>query len=868
MNLSNLFRFIALRHAKLKPSRTILTTLGVGFGISLYVAIAIINRSTRDTLLENIEAVAGKAKLSVSAGAAGFEEAKLELIRTTPGVKYAVPMIDARAFFKGATESTDGLQIMGVDLLQETAVRTYKATDQRIIDDPLTFLNQADSIILTKELAEKRNLKIDSKIELSTALGVKTFTVRGLLEPEGAARAYGGALAIMDIDGARVTFGKENKLDRVDIVPEPNVPVETVRTNLEARLGTGYSIDRPESQSAQTEKLLQTYQLILTFFSSLALLVGLFLVMNSISVAIAERRKEIGTLRALGATKGSMVILFVTETVIVGFFGSILGCILGKILAHLLSNQVSTSLAAQMQTRVTLNHLAFPMSQILGTIALGTGASIIAALIPATKAALIHPLEAMKRHEETANQLDDIRSFHQVLWGFGLLAFATFSMVYAWSTIWIGIDLFTKISSVLGAALFGPFVVFILLGGFRRLTSKLSFPVLRLSQENLVRSRKRTASNVMALMVGLFFVVLISTVRSSFHDTLMDWLDQVFVADMIVGSNGRLITADVQPIKEEAFQDLRQVPGIKPIPEGRGTATRLIQFHYEGTKMVLKAIDHYPEYYQFRNFDVRDSDRIKTGEKLYENDTSPRMLVTQSFLNKAHKQVGDQVLLDTPSGKIPFDIIGKVSDYASSNGVLYLNRKVYQKYWNDHLVTGFVFNLLPGHTFEEVRENIARGPGRVWNLVTVSSKEFREQMQTAVDRTFAYTRAIELISLLVGLLGLLNTLLISVMERTREIGMLRALGSTRGQISKMILFEALLQGFFGAMVAIGLGSYIGMLFVKKSLTTSLGWIVDFHFPRESILNTLLTGVIVAAIAGFLPARRAAKLEITEALDYE
>ena len=283
--------------------------------------------------------------------------------------------------------------------------------------------------------------------------------------------------------------------------------------------------------------------------------------------------------------------------------------------------------------------------------------------------------------------------------------------------------------------------------------------------------------------------------------------------------------------------------------------------------MGIKAIDHYGEFYQYRNFAVQGADRIETAKKLYENDEA-RVLATRGFLTRAHKKVGEMVSLDTPQGKVPFQIVGEITDFASANGVLYINRAVYRKYWNDHLVTFMVFSLMPGYTFEQVRENIDHAMGKKWNLVVLSSREFKDQMQTAVDRTFAYTRAIEVISLLVGLLGLLNTLLISVMERTREIGMLRAVGATQAQIAKMVSFEALLQGFFGAAVAIILGSYVGFLFVTRSLTVSLGWIVDFHFPVESIFTTLLTGVVVAAIAGFLPARRASKLEITEALDYE
>jgi len=150
----------------------------------------------------------------------------------------------------------------------------------------------------------------------------------------------------------------------------------------------------------------------------------------------------------------------------------------------------------------------------------------------------------------------------------------------------------------------------------------------------------------------------------------------------------------------------------------------------------------------------------------------------------------------------------------------------------------------------------------------ISNAEFKREMEETIERTFAYTRAIEFISLLVGLLGLLNTLLISVMERTREIGVLRAIGGTRVQISSMIFSEAIVQGFFGGIVAVALGTYVGKLFVEYSLSNSLGWLIDFYFPKTAVITTLFTGVLVAGIAGILPAQRAARIPITEALDYD
>jgi putative ABC transport system permease protein len=516
---------------------------------------------------------------------------------------------------------------------------------------------------------------------------------------------------------------------------------------------------------------------------------------------------------------------------------------------------------------VQIAHLEFTREQILFTIIAGTLASVVAAFFPALKAARVHPLESMKLHAETQSNQDENRSKMMILFGLALLVFMTFSMIFQWARFGIAFDLLTKAASVLGAALFGPFLVFLLLKGFRKLTLRLPFPILRIAQENLMRSRKRTTANVMALMVGLFLVMLISSVRSSFHGTLTEWLDRIFVADIMVGSNGRFINADVQPIKEEILPELLKIPGIRPIGDQRGAASRIVPFYFKGAKLAIKAIDHYADFYQYRNFPIQGQDRIKTAKLLYESPV-PALLATRSFLNKAHAEVGSSVDLETPQGLVAFKVIGEITDYASSQGVIYLDRAVYSRIWNDHLVTVFVLSLAPGYSFEQVKANIDRELGRKWNLVTISSLEFKNQMESAIDRTFAYTRAIEWIALLVGLLGLLNTLLISVMERTREIGMLRAIGSTRIQVSKMVFLEAILQGFFGAIIAVLLGAFVGRLYVEHALSTTLGWMVEYHFPRGSVFSTILTGVVVAGIAGFLPARRAANLQITEALDYE
>jgi putative ABC transport system permease protein len=675
----------------------------------------------------------------------------------------------------------------------------------------------------------------------------------------------------MDIDGARVSFGKVGKVDRIDIVPEPNADVEAVMKELRSRLGTGITVERPETQSESTERMIESYQTMINFFGSLALLVGLFMVFNSVGISVAERKREIGILRALGASRRSILSIFVLESAAIGGAGALLGSGIGRLLSDVLVHQVTLSISAQFHTHIRVNHLEITPSQVLWTVALGTATSALAAFAPALKASRISPLEAMKTRGLEASEYERAKG-RSVLFGGGLLVFVWLSMTFHWNRVFAPIEQITQAASVLGAAFFGPFLVFFAIRFLRRFAKTKRTPIFRLAQDNLVRSRRRTAANIMALMVGLFLVMLIATVRASFQDTVVNWLGDVLTADIVVTASGRTITADVQPVRESLEKEIFAVPGVRNPGPGRGSTSRIVSISSDGVKYTIKAFDHPGEYVQYRNMKVVDRDRIEVGRELYDperNAREPGILVSENyFLKHPERKVGDLLELDTPTGRTAFRILATCVDYASPNGVFYMSREVYRRYWKDNLVTAFGIVLEPGADLERVRTEVANRVGRANNLVAVSNAEMRAEMRKAIDETFAYTRAVEGAALLVALLGLLNTLLISVMERTREIGVLRAVGTSKKQIFRLVLAEALIQGGFGAVVAVAIGGGVAKLWIENSLAFALGWMIDFSMPLESVVKTVGIGAVVAAIAGVYPSRRAAELPIVEALDYE
>lgn len=864
----NLFRYVGARHLMMKPGRTLLTVFGVMLGISLYVAISIINRSTLASFRESIDAVAGKATLVASAGEAGFREEALKKVTSVPGVKYGVPMIEARAYFAGA-RSTETLVVLGVDLLKEQSVRTYKTSNEQMMDDPLVFMNQADSIIVTHVFAKEHGLKIDSPLELATAQGSKRFMVRGLLSPEGPAKAYGGAIAVMDIDGAQLTFGKQGKYDRIDIVTREGADIAKTAEELRTALGSGFTVERPESQSENMERMVKAFQEITLFFGVLALIVGLFLISNAITVSVAERRQEIGTLRALGATRRHILGLFLSDAVFMGLIGSLLGGLLGRVLASLMLDRVSRSLSISHFTRVSVSHLDFGAPDIVRALAIGTTSCALAALWPSVRATLVHPLETMRRTDITPEG-KSTGLFRYSPWiGLAMLCYLAIATRAGWATESATLTKLEQTCGLLGSALIGPWIVGKLIGLSRDVLQRLAIGgiVARLAQGNIMRNPRRTGVNVTTLMVGLMLVITISAVNHSFRSTVQDFFNKMLTADILISSNGRIADVQVQPLDESLGPELSHIPELLPAKPHTVSAMRLIHLRYEGVDISLKAYDEGDPQVPHWTLETLDRPRAQAKRELY-HSTRPAMMVSENFVVHFRKKTGDYVSVPTPSGVVDFRIVGIVTDFSSNNGVLVMSRGTYKKFWNDPLVSVFAAKVRPGIDAAKARLAIDRAIGHKKNLIVTSSADFKKQLLEIIDQSFSYTHAIEAAALVIALLGLLNTLLVSVLERMREFGTLRAVGMSRPQVAGLIIQESVIQGGFGAVAAVAFGALIGWLWTTSTLARVMGWVIHFYFPWGAVGITLLTGTVVAFIAGIYPAYRAASLNIQEALSYE
>jgi putative ABC transport system permease protein len=812
----------------------------------------------------------------VLGGPAGFSEEWVEKLREFPGVSRAIPLVETRAFYRRAPGEGRSLYILGADLLQESAVRQYDTSDPRIMEDPLTFLNQPDSLIVTEVFAEMEGLKSGDQITLETSHGPERFTIRGLLKPVGAAKAYGGQLALMDIDGARMKFGfrgrrqgvDSDRVTRIDLVLEGKA--EEIRAQLQTFVGLELRVETANDQVESFERMTASYQTMLDFFSIISLLVGVFIVFNSLWISVLERKRELGLLRALGMERTQIQFWILGEAVILGLVGGLLGIGGSFLLVRFLGPEISESLSLQLVSQVGSPEVpSIGIDQMFIALLLGAVTSGFATLIPAREAAQVSPLEAMRQSRHLERQAPFFKWTGGLGLVVGLLLLGSFVAVNVsgLGARWGWLDRIHQGFAVLSAAILGPIFV---LGFLRMLRPFFRTILIRLGLENMTRTPSRTASHLRTLQVGVLLAVLITTVQFSFRGTMNEFLDRTLGADFFISSNGKLISSEVQPVDEELARAWTDMPGVLLAPGSLG-GLRTTHFFVLGKRIALKAFDEPHLTRITQPFDFADrslSVEVRTGlvKRFYDLEEDV-IFVSENFVKAFGLGVGDQVEIPTSAGLSRFRILALIREYASPQGTIYISRPKYRERWGDHQVTNFWVYLDPTLPRSNLVQELER---RVQSqeLLMISNRDVRAQFDQVLDRTFRDSESIQRVALLIALLGLMNTLLMGVMERGREIATLRALGMTRKGVVQMIVCEALWQGLLGGVTAIAFGIFFAWIWVDHSLQSMMGWAVDPKIPWWDAWKIMGYAVILAGVAAIYPAWRAAQTEVKDALEVE
>ncbi|HEX7228257.1 MAG TPA: FtsX-like permease family protein [Candidatus Binatia bacterium] len=857
-----LLETVSWRHLKLHRLRTVLTFLGIALGVAVIVAIAIVNRSLTTSFQSTIDQIAGKAVLQVANGESGIREDLFPVIRDTPGVQDAAAAVDG--FLPVSGSAAERLYVYGVDLLTDFAIRDHQFAGAGFeFDQALDFIAAPDSIAVTETFAGRLDLNLGSPILVITSRGKQTYTVRALLKEEGTAKVFGGNFALMDLPVAQRAFGKEGKLDIVDLTIEPGATVEDVQQSLRQRLQGMADVERPRKRGEQIESLLTSFRVGLFFVSLIALFVGFFLIYNTVSVSVVQRKREIGALRCIGMRRGELLRWIILEALILALVGALAGCALGWLLAQ----------AALVAVGETVRNLFSSIGLITGgltvqelalAVASGIGVAVLAALHPAIEAVRVSPLENARQ----AAWRPGFRGLNSWATRLGVLCFLLSPMiVFSAAVLRTAVQQFSAgvigmLILLLGLAFLCPLIISSCAKWFWRADITIpgfSWAETRLASDTLRKNAIRSGVTVATIVISLAAIFTIAAFVNSVRGSLLAWIDQMVTADLIVSSGARTAGPNNVPLTEDPLPGLKSVPGVKIVD-----LYRLIRSTYQGMPILIES------------FSAAESAGVRTlptpggdGKKaLREMAAGKGVIVSESFQSKFGKGTNDTIELATPAGLIAFTVLGVYIDYSSDIGSVLIDRALYKKFWQDELVDAFDIWLEPGADQSVVIEKIKQDYGEQYELFISTHRQLKESVVRIMEQSFVVNYAVEIVAVVVAVFSVINTLLASVLDRTREIGVLRAIGATQAQIRRMIIFEAAWMGLIGAFLGLIAGSIMSYHHVVYNTKVLTGWTFEYYYPYHLAALSIFVSVILCLLAGYWPAKQAAATPIVSAVGYE
>ena len=833
---------LAWRSLAARRLRSALTVLGIALGVGVLFASLATNAGIERSIDRTVRDLVGRADLRISAfQERGLSDETVAAVRATPGVEVAVPEIEQRIYLSRTLGSSDPLPppvtVVGIDPLQDSRVH-----DLPILQGVSLTRGDEAGALISDRLARDDGYALGSQITIQRAGEPEEFRVVGIMAGDGPAAGAVGRTVVLPIDAVRRLFELDG-VSRLDVRLSEGVSAEAVEAELGTRLtNEPYVVSSPRDLAASLRASTAEFQATTALIAAVALFAGAFLIFNTLSMTVAERVREVGLLRAAGATRRQVMGFILAGAVVLGVVGSVLGLAAGLALAAFIAAYV------RQVASVPLDRLETPMFAFVISGVVGIVVTVAAALEPAWRASRIPPVEALRlRAEPGRGQGARLR------WLVAVFAAVAFLGLLVWPR-GAGAEGVIRALLVYGVLLAVTLLSPFILRPLGRLAG-IPYGIFlkfeeRLARGALVRDRSRTALTVGALTVGLAMIVAIGTVAQSARQAAGSWLATVIPGDEILTS--------IRPVAldEEVVADLQGAEGVE-----RLTPIATFDLAYEGVRLDGAAI---------------------TGQDLLADGRLT--FVEGSVQSLAELDTGGSAILPVSQSDRLGLRVGDTMDFAVGEGEAMSLR-----------VAGIVERTIPGRTGETVlvgwtdatesfgvagadffavrfaSDAGARARQGVEELARLNALEpstldrVQGAIADALDRVFSLFDALALVAVLVAALGIVNTLTMNVVERVREIGVLRATGMTRRQVGRMVVVEAGILGLVGAALGIATGLVAGGIMVtlaggQLELPSQVAW--------PAVVTCLVLGVAVSMLAAYYPARLAGRLSIVRAVQFE
>ena len=843
---------LAARYLTGRKLRTLLTTLAVVFGVLVIFGMNIVLPTMIESLQVNTLAASGQVDVTITQIAGdSFSENLINKVSSIDGIRAISPSLNrtinlTENYFDQDAETPDrisALALVGINPYEAKSVRSYPLQFGR-------FLEEGDEkiAVISQSLAEAISVETGDFLTLPTLNGTESLEIVGILFPK---TEPGNEEILVPLSQAQKMLDQEGKINAFDLslTSIEEKERQKVINEIQTVLGENYEAG-VLSSGEEVFGALEMGQVILSMFGVLALFMGAFIIFNTFRTIVVERRHDIGMLRALGASRKTISGVFLSEGLLQGIVGTGLGLVFG----YLMGVVVIRVAEGPMNQFVNIQMGAPVVSPLLVivSILLGVGVTVLAGVIPAVQASKLTPIEALRpsSHEVEFKRLTTPGFFAGVF----MIAAAMLALFSENSALLgIGAVIFLVGLVLIAPALVRPFALF-----FGKILAVIYSRrgIGDLAQGNLTRQPSRAAITASATMLGLAIIVAAGSMVSSISITLNDVIRESLGSDYLFIPPSIALWNNNVGSNEGLAKELSDLEGVEAV-----STLRSVNSAVDG--QVISVLGINPQTYP----KVSSLEFVSGDDSAYEKLASGRYLIVNSIaMAQFGFKVGDEISLTTPNGKESYQIVAVGSDMLSAKvNTAYMSQDNLARDFDKKEDVFIQLNLEKGADAEKLDSEIKSIAQDYPQYSVISGKEYADSLATQLNTAFSGMYFLLAALALPSLIAMLNTLAISVLERTREIGMLRAVGATRKQVKTMIVIEALLLAAIGATFGITGGLYLGYILVD-AISAILP--VSYIFPMLGILAAIVIALVFGLLAALIPSRQASRLDVVKALRYE
>jgi len=826
------------------PGRALTVLCGIALGAAVFTSVRLSIHASLDSFTKSMELIAGRADRVLIRPGGRVPEQLVSRLLKHPLVESASPLLTT--YIRPARKGADPFFLIGLDPILDRSLRSWRtaASSARETGAWLDLLKDPYTLIIAKPLALKYQWEQGDFIFIEHARQTARFRISGILAPQGLALAEGGQVALTDIATFQEFTGVYGLVDRIDLKFKPGTTDRDL-TEIGKELSESVVLSSPSATKESGRAMIRAYQLNLSILSFASLFVGMFLVYSLVALNAASRRHELAVLRSTGASSYLILFVFLAEGALFGITGWVAAIPISGFLVKYLLQGVSQTIST-LFVRVQVDTISLSLWEIVLSFTVTVFISVLAALQPAREAMQVSPKEAL---EISQHGMQVKKSPHKLALG-GLVCILSALPL-------------SRLPGVLGIPLPGYFAFLILFVGFSLLvpwlleqTGNALSPVLRrfaglpayLAGRYVRHSGTRTAVSVGALITAVALFTSLVIMIFSFRQTVQLWAYQTISGDLFLTPKLNELNQFRHPIPLPVaiwFQTLNKEVEIVP---NRRYFLRYDNFPYEFEALDLNVFLKYADFFWMKGDPQKIRSRLERGEGL---------IISEVFSNRTGLTVGDTFRARIEESLVELPVLGVVRDYRTQGGVVFYSMQHFKARYHDPRWGGVRLFFRDrtrdlGRAVADLRKKIIEHWGD--NLDMISGKDLRESILQVFDETFAVTTVLLLIALVIAALGITTTLTVLVLERSRQLNTLIAIGAGVGQIRSMIFWEAAFLVVVGELAGIVCGFILSYLLVYVINRQSFGWTFLYGVDWGALAMSLPL-IILTALAAAVPAIR-------------